>query len=159
MLQPVIIAGGSGTRLWPLSRQLYPKQFLPLVDDKTMFQATLARLQDLHCAPPIIVCNEDHRFIAACDVAQILRDEVLQGLGFTLAGSGNNMGVLKAPRLGDLERGAEPKQLFQPRAGEIRIDNGAERDFMDIDLLPQNEVQEKVERALKHGRRDVITHI
>lgn len=65
MLQPVIIAGGSGTRLWPLSRQLYPKQFLPLVDDKTMFQATLARLQDLHCAPPIIVCNEDHRFIAA----------------------------------------------------------------------------------------------
>ena len=64
MLQPVIIAGGSGTRLWPLSRQLYPKQFLPLVDDKTMFQATLARLQDLHCAPPIIVCNEDHRFIA-----------------------------------------------------------------------------------------------
>jgi mannose-1-phosphate guanylyltransferase len=65
MLQPVIIAGGSGTRLWPLSRQLYPKQFLPLVDDKTMFQATLARLQDLHCALPIIVCNEDHRFIAA----------------------------------------------------------------------------------------------
>ena len=58
MLQPVIIAGGSGTRLWPLSRQLYPKQFLPLVDDKTMFQATLARLQDLHCAPPIIVCNK-----------------------------------------------------------------------------------------------------
>lgn len=65
MLQPVIIAGGSGTRLWPLSRQLYPKQFLPLVGDKTMLQTTLERLQGLDCAPPIIVCNEDHRFIAA----------------------------------------------------------------------------------------------
>jgi len=65
MLQPVIIAGGSGTRLWPLSRQLYPKQFLPLVGDKTMFQVTLERLQGLDSAPPIIVCNEDHRFIAA----------------------------------------------------------------------------------------------
>ena len=65
MLQPVIIAGGSGTRLWPLSRQLYPKQFLPVVGDKTMLQATLERLQGLDCAPPIIVCNEDHRFIAA----------------------------------------------------------------------------------------------
>ena len=65
MLQPVIIAGGSGTRLWPLSRQLYPKQFLPLAGDKTMLQVTLERLQGLDCAPPIIVCNEDHRFIAA----------------------------------------------------------------------------------------------
>jgi mannose-1-phosphate guanylyltransferase len=65
MLQPVIIAGGSGTRLWPLSRQLYPKQFLPVVGDKTMLQATLERVQGLDCAPPIIVCNEDHRFIAA----------------------------------------------------------------------------------------------
>ncbi len=65
MLQPVIIAGGSGTRLWPLSRQLYPKQFIPLVGDKTMLQTTLERLQGLDCAPPIIVCNEDHRFIAA----------------------------------------------------------------------------------------------
>lgn len=65
MLQPVIIAGGSGTRLWPLSRQRYPKQFLPLVGDKTMLQTTLERLQGLDCAPPIIVCNEDHRFIAA----------------------------------------------------------------------------------------------
>jgi len=65
MLQPVIIAGGSGTRLWPLSRQLYPKQFLPLVGKQTMLQATLARLKGLNCAAPIIVCNEDHRFIAA----------------------------------------------------------------------------------------------
>ncbi len=65
MLQPVIIAGGSGTRLWPLSRQLYPKQFLPFTGDKTMLELTIDRLSGLDCAPPIIVCNEDHRFIAA----------------------------------------------------------------------------------------------
>ncbi len=44
MLQPVILAGGSGTRLWPLSRQLYPKQFLPLTGDKTMLELTVDRL-------------------------------------------------------------------------------------------------------------------
>ncbi len=65
MLQPVILAGGSGTRLWPLSRQLYPKQFLPLTGSETMLELTVDRLADLDCAPPIIVCNEEHRFIAA----------------------------------------------------------------------------------------------
>ena len=65
MLQPVIIAGGSGTRLWPLSRKLYPKQFLPLIGEKTMLQMTIARLAGLDCLPPIIVCHEEHRFIAA----------------------------------------------------------------------------------------------
>ena len=65
MLQPVIIAGGSGTRLWPLSRQLYPKQFLPLVGELTMLQVTVQRIASLECLPPIIVCNEEHRFIAA----------------------------------------------------------------------------------------------
>lgn len=65
MLQPVIIAGGSGTRLWPLSRKLYPKQFLPLTNDKTMLQMTVERLSGLDCLAPIVVCNEEHRFIAA----------------------------------------------------------------------------------------------
>lgn len=63
---PVILSGGSGTRLWPLSRGIYPKQFLPLVSDKTMVQETLLRLkgiQDLQA--PIAVCNEVHRFMMA----------------------------------------------------------------------------------------------
>ena len=64
MLQPVIIAGGSGTRLWPLSRKLYPKQFLPLTSDKTMLHITVERLSGLDCLAPIVVCNEEHRFIA-----------------------------------------------------------------------------------------------
>jgi mannose-1-phosphate guanylyltransferase/mannose-6-phosphate isomerase len=66
MLYPVILSGGSGTRLWPLSRAALPKQFLPLVSEKTMFQETLNRLYGLaNQAPPIIVCNGEHRFLAA----------------------------------------------------------------------------------------------
>lgn len=66
MIIPVILAGGSGTRLWPLSRQLYPKQFLPLVNGRTLFQDTAMRLsKDNDIASPIIVCNEDYRFMVA----------------------------------------------------------------------------------------------
>ena len=64
MITPVILAGGSGTRLWPLSRQLNPKQFLKLLGDKTMLQQTLERLRWLPCGSPIVVCNEEHRFLA-----------------------------------------------------------------------------------------------
>lgn len=66
MIVPVILAGGSGTRLWPLSRKLYPKQLLPLVDERTLVQNTIERLQGLDgIAEPIVICNEDHRFIIA----------------------------------------------------------------------------------------------
>jgi mannose-1-phosphate guanylyltransferase len=65
LLTPVIIAGGSGTRLWPLSRQLYPKQFLPLLSEETMFQQTIERLHGLDWHELIVVCNEEHRFLAA----------------------------------------------------------------------------------------------
>jgi mannose-1-phosphate guanylyltransferase/mannose-6-phosphate isomerase len=66
MLVPVVLSGGSGTRLWPLSRELYPKQLLPLLGDRTMLQETVARtsgLEDL--SAPILVCNESHRFMVA----------------------------------------------------------------------------------------------
>ena len=62
---PVIMAGGTGSRLWPLSRQLYPKQFMTIESNESMLQATLARLQGLDCSPAIIITNEDHRFIVA----------------------------------------------------------------------------------------------
>ncbi len=66
MLTPVILSGGSGTRLWPLSRELYPKQLLPLVTDRTMLQDTVTRLDGLkNVAAPIVVCNEAHRFMVA----------------------------------------------------------------------------------------------
>ena len=69
---PVILSGGSGTRLWPLSRKQYPKQYLPLVGDKTMLQETILRLNGLdNLADPIIICNADHRFLVAEQCQQI----------------------------------------------------------------------------------------
>ncbi len=66
MLIPVILSGGAGTRLWPLSRELYPKQLLPLVNDLTMLQETVKRLAGLpEMGPPQVVCNEHHRFMVA----------------------------------------------------------------------------------------------
>jgi mannose-1-phosphate guanylyltransferase/mannose-6-phosphate isomerase len=65
MLVPVILSGGAGTRLWPLSRELYPKQLLPLVGEHTMLQDTVLRLAGLEAAPAVVVCNESHRFLVA----------------------------------------------------------------------------------------------
>lgn len=64
-VQAVLLSGGSGTRLWPLSREAYPKQFLPLVGDDTMLQATWRRVAALSSHAPIVVANEDHRFLVA----------------------------------------------------------------------------------------------
>lgn len=63
-ITPVILSGGSGTRLWPLSRQLNPKQFLKLTGERTMLQQTFWRLRGLPCRSSIAVCNEEHRFLA-----------------------------------------------------------------------------------------------
>ena len=68
---PVVLAGGAGTRLWPLSRELYPKQFLRLVGEATMLQHTFARLDGLDGAAPVVVCNHDHRFIVAEQSRQV----------------------------------------------------------------------------------------
>ena len=65
MIQPIIIAGGSGTRLWPMSRKLYPKQYLALAGEMSMLQETLKRLEGLDANQPVIVCNEEQRFVAA----------------------------------------------------------------------------------------------
>ena len=69
---PVILSGGSGTRLWPLSRKQHPKQYLPLASDNTMLQETILRLNGLdNLADLIIVCNADHRFLVAEQCQQI----------------------------------------------------------------------------------------
>ncbi|UNH41717.1 mannose-1-phosphate guanylyltransferase/mannose-6-phosphate isomerase [Moellerella wisconsensis] len=79
MILPIIMAGGHGSRLWPLSRELYPKQFLsiPNDDDLSMLQQTLVRLSGIEHLPPIIICNEEHRFIVA---------EQLRSIGLTHSG-------------------------------------------------------------------------
>ena len=77
---PVILSGGSGTRLWPLSRRQYPKQYLPLVGDNTMLQETIMRLNGLsNLTDPIIVCNSDHRFLVAeqCQQIDIINPTIL----------------------------------------------------------------------------------
>lgn len=65
MILPVIMAGGTGSRLWPLSRELYPKQFLKVTAEQSMLQQTFARLEGLEHKAPLLICNEEHRFIAA----------------------------------------------------------------------------------------------
>ncbi len=70
-LVPVILSGGSGSRLWPLSRESYPKQFLPLTSDLTMLQATWHRVAPIADRAPLVVANEEHRFVAAEQLQQV----------------------------------------------------------------------------------------
>ena len=78
MLHPVILSGGSGTRLWPLSRQNQPKQFLALIGDHSLYQETVVRASKLPGAqPPITVCADDHRFMVG---------EQLQAIGIASGG-------------------------------------------------------------------------
>ena len=71
-LHPVILAGGSGTRLWPLSREFYPKPFLTIANSHSMLQNTILRLNEIEDSmAPIVVCNEEHRFLAAEHARQV----------------------------------------------------------------------------------------
>ncbi|WP_019628331.1 mannose-1-phosphate guanylyltransferase/mannose-6-phosphate isomerase [Thioalkalivibrio sp. AKL10] len=102
-LVPLIMAGGTGSRLWPLSRQLNPKQFLTLTGEQSMLQETLARLDGLEHADPVVVCNEEHRFI----VAEQLRQGGVESAAILLEPLGRNtapaiaLGALHAMAHGD----------------------------------------------------------
>ena len=86
-LYPVILSGGSGTRLWPLSRAALPKQLLPLASDRTMLQETVTRLAGLaDCGAPLVICNNDHRFL----IAEQLREIGVEPLGIFLEPMGRN---------------------------------------------------------------------
>jgi mannose-1-phosphate guanylyltransferase/mannose-6-phosphate isomerase len=87
MLIPLILSGGSGTRLWPLSRELHPKQLLPLVGAQTMLQQTVQRTHGMaDLAAPIVVCNESHRFM----VAEQLREQAVTPQAIILEPIGRN---------------------------------------------------------------------
>jgi mannose-1-phosphate guanylyltransferase/mannose-1-phosphate guanylyltransferase/mannose-6-phosphate isomerase len=83
---PVILSGGTGSRLWPLSREAYPKQFWPLVSSETMLAATALRAAGPGFAAPIVVCNEAHRFLAA----EQLRGARVEGARTLLEPTGRN---------------------------------------------------------------------
>lgn len=76
MFLPVIMAGGSGTRLWPMSRKLYPKQYLPLRGEMSMLQEAVRRLSGLSAQKPLLICNEEHRFLAAEQMRQLDMEDV-----------------------------------------------------------------------------------
>lgn len=103
MIFPVIMAGGSGSRLWPLSRELNPKQFLKLCGDATLLQQTLARLDGLAITTPVIICNEEHRFL----VAEQLRQSAIKNASILLEPIGRNtapaiaLAALQATAMGE----------------------------------------------------------
>ncbi len=71
-IRPIILSGGAGTRLWPTSRALHPKQFMPLTSERTMIQETALRVSDSErFLPPVVVCNEEHRFTVASELQQV----------------------------------------------------------------------------------------
>ncbi|MEI7712341.1 MAG: mannose-1-phosphate guanylyltransferase/mannose-6-phosphate isomerase [Rhodospirillales bacterium] len=83
---PVILSGGSGTRLWPVSRESFPKQLWPLVSERTMIQETALRAKGAAFAPPIVVCNQEHRFL----IAEQLRASGIDGVRIVLEPVGRN---------------------------------------------------------------------
>ncbi|AQS38398.1 mannose-1-phosphate guanylyltransferase (GDP) [Shewanella psychrophila] len=86
MILPVIMAGGAGSRLWPMSRQMFPKQFLSLSGDSSMLQSTAMRLQGIEHAPAMVICNEEHRF----SVAEQFRANKIPNSGIILEPVGRN---------------------------------------------------------------------
>src|SRR5689334_10773934 len=120
MLVPVILSGGAGTRLWPLSRELYPKQLLPLMGKHTMLQDTARRLEGLQAAPPVVVCNDAHRFLVAEQLRLIgvtPRAIVLEPFGRNTAPA---IALAAHAALKGAQRGEDPVLLVLPADHVIR---------------------------------------
>ena len=92
-IYPVILSGGSGTRLWPLSRELYPKQLLPLTGKQSLLVESLKRVAGTPFAAPLIICNDEHRFI----VAEQCRDSNFTPEDIVLEPVGRNTAPAVAP--------------------------------------------------------------
>jgi mannose-1-phosphate guanylyltransferase/mannose-6-phosphate isomerase len=123
-LQPVLLSGGSGTRLWPLSREAYPKQFLPLAGDDTMVQATWLRVEALADLAPIVVANEEHRFL----VAEQLRQVGAPVPAILLEPVGRNTApAIAAAALQAMAGGADPLLLVLPSDHVVRDVAGFQR--------------------------------
>src|SRR5574343_673514 len=125
-VRPVILCGGSGTRLWPLSRAGFPKQFLCLAGGESLFQDAARRMLAIQgagydVAAPYIVCNEDHRFLAA----EQLREVAIDAAGLLLEPLGRNTApALTIAALAAIEGGADPILVVAP-ADQVIADERA----------------------------------
>ncbi|MGY1410945.1 MULTISPECIES: mannose-1-phosphate guanylyltransferase/mannose-6-phosphate isomerase [unclassified Luteimonas] len=120
-LQPVLLSGGSGTRLWPLSREAYPKQFLALAGEHTMLQDTWRRVAPLAATAPIVVANEEHRFLAAEQLRLVgveRADIVLEPVGR------NTAPAIAAAALQAMAGGEDPLLLVLPSDHVVRDEDG-----------------------------------
>ncbi|MDO8953661.1 MAG: mannose-1-phosphate guanylyltransferase/mannose-6-phosphate isomerase [Gammaproteobacteria bacterium] len=110
-IYPVILSGGSGTRLWPLSRKEYPKHLIPLIDKQSLLQKTLERLAELPCHGPMLICNQDQRFMVAEQLHEIGLDQasiILEPMGR------NTAPALAIAALSALEQDPEAIMLVLP---------------------------------------------
>ncbi len=123
LLQPIVLSGGSGTRLWPLSREKYPKQLLPLIGDDSLLQATVRRVQgiaDVTLAAPLVVSNEEYRFV----IAEQLRLMGQPG-AIVLEPTGRNTApALTLAALYAIQKEADPILLVMP-ADHVIVDKAA----------------------------------
>tara|TARA_R110000772_G_scaffold268725_1_gene398193 strand:- start:2961 stop:4367 length:1407 start_codon:yes stop_codon:yes gene_type:complete len=109
MIIPIIMAGGSGSRLWPLSRQMFPKQFLTLHGNSSMLQATAERLTGIEHEPAIVICNEEHRF----SVAEQFRLNNIDNSGIILEPVGRNTApAIALAALHAIKNGQDPLLLI-----------------------------------------------
>ena len=123
LIQPVVLSGGSGTRLWPLSREKYPKQLLPLIGEDSLLQATVRRVEGIagvQLAPPMIVCNEEYRFVIAEQMRLMGKkgDIVLEPIGR------NTAPALTLAALAAMRDGGDPILLVMP-ADHVILDTPA----------------------------------
>ncbi len=121
---PVVLSGGAGTRLWPLSRELYPKQLLPLVGERTMLQDTVLRLSGLaDLGASLVVCNDNHRFMVAEQLRQVEQaadSVILEPVGRNTAPA-VAVAALRALEMGqEMADGSEPILLVLPADHVIR---------------------------------------
>ncbi len=113
LIQPVVLSGGSGTRLWPLSREKYPKQLLPLIGEESLLQATIRRVDGINgirLSAPMVVCNEEYRFVIAEQLRLIDKqgDILLEPVGR------NTAPALTLAALAAQRDGADPILLVMP---------------------------------------------
>jgi mannose-1-phosphate guanylyltransferase/mannose-6-phosphate isomerase len=123
LIQPVILSGGSGTRLWPLSREKYPKQLLPLIGKDSLLQATVRRVEGIagvDLAAPMVVCNEEYRFV----IAEQLRVMGKPGTVVLEPKGRNTAPALTIAALAASQNGADPVLLVMP-ADHVILDKAA----------------------------------